>query len=123
MTFYVISANLNVCSNEMAQKAMFESIKSGQSLLKKKKTFSEKAKYLAVIKFCAGIGKTPTKTNKHLKRSVGHRNVNRFLVLKWHISFSDRRENVMDDVQEGRPSSRNCRAVQNEVRGVIDVDR
>lgn len=37
MTFYVISANLNVCSNEMAQKAMFESIKSGQSLLKKKK--------------------------------------------------------------------------------------
>lgn len=35
MTFYVISANLDVCSNEMAEKAMFESIKSGQSLLKK----------------------------------------------------------------------------------------
>lgn len=29
----------------------------------------------------------------------------------------------MDDVQGGRPSSRNCRAVQNEVRDVIDVDR
>lgn len=41
MTFYVMSANLNVCSNEMAQKAMFESIKSGQSLLKKKDVFGK----------------------------------------------------------------------------------
>lgn len=73
--------------------------------------------------FCAGIGKTPTKTYKHLKQSARHRNVNHFLVLKWHISFSDRWGNVMDNVQEGRPSSQNCRAVQNEFLDVIDVDQ
>lgn len=29
----------------------------------------------------------------------------------------------MDDVLEGRPSYRNCRAMKNEVRDVIDGDR
>lgn len=47
----------------MAEKAMFESKKSGPSLLKKK-TFSEKAKQRAVIKFFSGIGKPSTETQQ-----------------------------------------------------------
>lgn len=77
----------------------------------------------AAIKFCEGIGKTPTEIHKHLKQSAKHRNVSRFPVFKWHIRFSDITENVMVYVQEERPTHRNCRAVQNEVRDVIDVDR
>lgn len=54
----------------MAEKAMFESIRTVPPLLKKKKkTFTEKAKQRAVIKFCAGIGNTPTE--KEISETVG----------------------------------------------------
>lgn len=66
MIFTSYLQNLNVHSNKMAEKAMFESIKSGTSLLKEK-TFSEKAEQRAVIKCCVGIGNTPTETHKFLK--------------------------------------------------------
>lgn len=61
MTFYVISANLNVRSNEMAQKAMFESIKSGQSLLKKKKDVFGKGKVPSGNKILCGHRKNSYK--------------------------------------------------------------
>lgn len=121
MIFTSYLQNLNIHSNKMAEKAMFKSIKSGPSLLKKK-TFSEKAKQWAVIKFCAGIEKTPAETHKFLKQSEKHRNVSHSLVFKGHKRFLDGMENVMDDVQEGRPSFRNYGAVKNEVRDDIDGD-
>lgn len=73
---------------------------------KKKKTFSEKAKQRAVIKFCAGIGNTPTEIE--ISETVGkkHKNENRSLVFKWQKRFSDERENVMDNVWDGKPSFR-----------------
>lgn len=77
---------------------MFDSIKSGPSLLKKK-TFSEKGDQRA--------GKTPTEIHKFLKQSEKQRNVSSSLVFMWHKRFSDGRENVMDDVREDRPSFRN----------------
>lgn len=49
--------------------------------------------------------------------------MNRSLVFKLHKRFSDGKENVMDDVREGRPSFRNCGAVKNQVRDVIDGNR
>lgn len=91
MTFTSYLQNLNVHSNKMAEKAMFESIKSGPSLLKKKR-FSEKAEQRTVIKFCAGIGKTPTATHKFLKQSEIHKNVSRSIVFKWHKIFRRKRE-------------------------------
>lgn len=69
---------------------------------KKKKTFSEKAEQRSVIKFCAGIGNTLTETHKFLKQSEKHKNVSRSSVFKCHERFSDKRENVMDDVRDGK---------------------
>lgn len=99
---------------------MFEFTKSGQSLLK---NVFGKGKVPSGNKILRGHRKTPTETHKYLEESAKDRNVSRFLVFKWQIRFSYRTENVMDDVQEERPSHRNSRAVQNEVRDVIDVDR
>lgn len=83
----------------MAVKAMFESIRSVPS--------KEKAEQRAVIKCCAGIGNTLTETHKFLKQLEKHKNVSRSSVYKWHKRFSDERENLMDDVRDGKPSFRN----------------
>lgn len=51
-----------------------------------------------------------------------HRNGSSFLVL-WHNLFSDGRKDVNVILGEGRPSFRNCGAVKNEGRDVIDADQ
>lgn len=58
-------------------------------------------------KICAGIGNTPTETHKFLKQLEKYKNVSRSSVFKWQKRFSDERENVMDDVRDGKPSFRN----------------
>lgn len=80
MTLYVISANMNVHSNENAEKAMFESTNFGQSLLKKKDIFG-KGKVSNGNNILRGIEKT-TETHKRLKQWEKHRNMSRFLVFK-----------------------------------------
>ncbi|XP_062577987.1 protein GVQW3-like [Saccostrea cucullata] len=103
----------------MAEKSRFE---SGSSICEKG-TFPERVEQRAVLKFCVDIGKTPTETHKFLKQSGKHCKVSRSLVFKWHKRFSDGRDSLHDDTREGRPSFRDCNAVKEEVRDVIDSDR
>lgn len=88
MIFTSYLQNLNVHNNKMAEKAMFESIKSGTSLLKEK-TFSEKAEQRAVITFCTGIGKNSYK-HSHISARVD-KNMSRSSLFKWYKMFSDGR--------------------------------
>lgn len=118
MIFTSYLQNLNVHSNKMAEKAMFESIKSGTSLLKEK-TFSEKAEQRAVITFCTGIGKN---SYKHSHLCKGRQEYEPFLTIQVAQNVFRRKEHVIDDVWEGSPSFRNCGTVKNEVRDVIDGD-
>lgn len=114
MIFTSYLQNLNVHSNKMAEKAMFEFIKSGTSLLKEK-TFSEKAEQRAVITFCTGIGKNSYK-HSHISARVDKN------TIQVAQNVFRRKEHVIDDVWEGSPSFRNCGTVKNEVRDVIDGD-
>lgn len=119
MIFTSYVQNLNVHSNKMAEKAMFESIKSGTSLLKEK-TFSEKAEQRAVITFCTGIGKKLLLTLTHFCK--GRQEFEPFPTIQVAQNVFRRKEHVIDDVWEGSPSFRNCGTVKNEVRDVIDGD-
>lgn len=104
----------NFNGNKMTEKTMFKSIKSRPSSLKKI-TFSEKTEQRAVTQF-AQTSEKNSRDSTFLKQSEkNHMNVSRSLVFLWHIRLSGGRENIMGDVREGRPSFRNCRAVQNEV--------
>jgi hypothetical protein len=51
----------------MAEKSGFEVLKTGSTLLKKKRTFAEKVEQRAVKKFCVDIGKTPNRNAQVLK--------------------------------------------------------
>lgn len=70
MTLTSYLQNLKIHSNKMAEKAMFESKKSGPSLLKKK-TFSEKAEQRAVIKFCQASEKLLYNRDSQISETVG----------------------------------------------------
>lgn len=96
-----------VYSIRMAVKAMFESIRYVPSLLKKKEDVFGKGGATSGNKICAGIGNTPAETHKFLKQLEKYKNVSRSSVFKWQKRFSDERENVMDDVRDGKPSFRN----------------
>lgn len=86
---------------------MVYSIRYVPSLLKKKEDVFGKGGATSGNKICAGIGNTPTETHKFLKQLEKYKNVSRSSVFKWQKRFSDERENVMDDVRDGKPSFRN----------------
>lgn len=55
----------------------------------------------AAIKFCVGLGKTPTQTHTMIKEGL-KRKCSRSLVFKWHERFRNGRESIEDDVRCGR---------------------
>lgn len=87
---------------------MFEFKKPGLSFLKKKKDVFGKGRAASGNKILRRDLKNSYR-DPHISKTVGKlRNLSYFLVFKWYKRFSDDRENVMDGVQEGKPSFQNC---------------
>lgn len=75
----------------------------------------------AVIKFCVGLGKTPTQT-LNLIESGMKRKCSRALVFKWHNRFRNGRESINDDERCGRsPTVR--KSLAEKVKEMIYEDR
>lgn len=98
--------HLNVHSKRMAKKAMFESIKSGPSMVKKEDVFW-KSEILHGHR-------EKSYRDSQISKTVGKTQVmgGCSLVIKWHKRFLGSLENVMDDVRKGTSSFRNCGAVK-----------
>lgn len=103
---------------------MFEFKKPGLSFLKKKK----KKKDVFGKGGAASGNKILRRDLKnsyrdpHISKTVGKlRNLSYFLVFKWYKRFSDDRENVMDGVQEGKPSFQNCESCKMKFVALLTV--
>ena len=55
-----------------------------------------------VIKFCVGLGKTPTETMTMISESGVKPKCSRALVFKWHGRFKNGRKSVEEDDRGGR---------------------
>lgn len=75
----------------------------------------------AVIKFCVGLGKTPTQTRSLMEDGM-KRKCSRSLVFKWHERYRNGRESIEDDVRCGRAPVVKPSAVDT-VRDMIHEDR
>lgn len=91
------------------------------TLLKKKMTSTGDVETRAVIKFCVGLGKTPTQTRSMIEEGL-KRKCSRSLVFKWHERYRNGRESIEDDVRCGRPPVVKPSAVD-QVREMILQDR
>ena len=76
----------------------------------------------AVIKFCVGLGKTPTETLNMIRDSNVKPKCSRASVFKWHGRFREGRTSVKDDERSGRPSSLRPSRVS-QIKDMLDKDR
>jgi len=75
-----------------------------------------------MIKFCAKLGKSGSKTLQLLKTSYGDAVLSSAQILRWHKAFKDRRESVEDEQCAGLPSASRTENNVARVKAVVDRD-
>lgn len=76
-----------------------------------------------VVKFCVGLGKSPSETVKMIEQSTTMPKCGKTFVYKWHERFRNGRLSVDDDDRAGRPVVAVVSSNIDKVKSLLDADR
>ena len=67
--------------------------------------YGQKFEQRCAIKFCVKFGESATVTYENLQRAYGEHSLSRAQVFRWHMFFSEGREQMEDEPRAGRTST------------------